>query len=135
MPSITGIISAEEAAAFDAAVIKALGDMPRTVAPESPTPGTVYRDFKGDYHIFLPPTWRPFMIPLLTDIAAVKSAMKHRRAQSCATCGNARNNPGMGGPGDGFLECNANVLARFKVERTEVCDHFNGAHGPTEMPR
>ncbi len=71
----------------------------------------------------------------LADIAAVKAAMNLRSAQSCATCGNARMNPGMGGPGDGFLECNANVLARFEVHGSSICDHFNGAHGPVAMPR
>lgn len=69
------------------------------------------------------------------DSGEVKTAMKLRNAQSCATCGNARHNPGMGGPGDGFLECDANVLCRFKVERTQVCDHFNGSHGPKAMAR
>lgn len=70
----------------------------------------------------------------LIEVADLKACMNFGKARCCSSCGNARLNPGNGGMGDGFLECNANVVCRFRVDDTMVCDHYDGSHGPTSMP-
>ena len=60
-------------------------------------------------------------MPLIREEA--KSLMKLRNADSCLICKNSKIMKHVT-ESECELECNANVLCRFEVKQTQVCDYY-----------